>query len=352
MLRGVVFVILACLAVEPAVGQSATVPPPPAIRRWLDVQNVHLFSRFRWVESNTDQITSSTLQWQPQIRARVLIDRAARYSVNFNAGGGSQFVSGWNNTGGGIGLFGGDFNLKQLFVAAEPRRGLQFEVGGLQMARGENTEVTSYDNDAYIVGERVTVRRAEGVLSQIAGTVGHIGDYRTPNVFNRLDEIGDINYGQLLVGLRLAPRVNLSADYTNEDGRDILRQGATIRLPESAAPLTSVKVEGYQRVSGITGQGFNVAGDLRLTRAFTVTAGVAHIDRNYLIPGYMSPNADRYERGTRFYSQGTYALTSELSVGWFHGEAFNIDYNIPNEHRFEVLVMFNPTATLKARRIF
>jgi hypothetical protein len=156
----------------------------------------------------------------------------------------------------------------------------------------------------------------------------------------------------VLVGARLGSHVNVSADYTHEDGRDIVREGIGIRLPESALPLTAIRVDAYQRVSAVTGQGFHLSGELRPTRAFTVTAGVAHVDRRYLVPGYMSPNSDRFERGTRFYNTGTYALTREWSVGWFHGEAFNVDYVIPNEHRFEVLVTFNPTAALKARGIF
>lgn len=352
MRRVAVVAVLLCVSVAGAAAQSADKPPPPAIRRWVDVQNVHLASRFRWVESSTGRITSSTHQWQPNVRARVLLDPDARYSVHVGAFGGSQFVSGWNNTGAGLGSFTGDFNIKQLFVAAEPLRGLELQAGGLYPARGENTEITTYDNDAYIVGERVTLRRAQGVLSQLAATIGYIGDLRTPNVFERLDGMGDINYGQVLVGMRVGPRVNVSADYTFEDGRDIIRQGASIRVPESLAPLRSLKLEAYQRLSDVAGQGVNVSGDFRLTPAFTVTAGLAHIDRNYLIPGYMSPNADRYERGTRFYSQGTYALTRDLSVGWFHGEAFNVDYDIPNEHRWEILVTINPTATLKARGIF
>lgn len=352
MLCRTLVALIFAAAVAPAAAQTSSEPGAPAIRRWVDVQNVHLASRFRWVESNTGVITSSTHQWQPNVRARFLIDARGRYTVHVGAFSGNQFVSSWNNTGGGIGGFGRDFNVRQLFVAAEPVPGIELQVGGLYMTRGENTEVTSYDNDAYIVGERVTVRRETGLLSQVAASIGHIGDLRTPNVFRRLDGMGDINYGQLLVGLRLGRQVSVSGDYTYEDGRDIIREGVTIRLPESAAPLTGLKLDGYQRVSGVTGQGFNLSGNLRLTRALTVTAGVAHVDRNYLIPGYMSPNSDRFERGTRFYSQGAYTLTRDLSVGWFHGEAFNVDYDIPNEHRWEILVTFNPTATLKAHGIF
>lgn len=352
MLARVVIGVLLCACAAPLAAQTPGEPAPPAIRRWLDVQNLHLSSRFRWVQSNTGRITSSTHQWQPNVRARFLFDRDARYTLHIGAFGGNMFVSSWNNTGGGVGDFSHDFNVKQLFVAAEPVPGIELQAGGLYLLRGENTEITSYDNDAYVVGERLTVRRAQGVLSTVAATVGHIGDYRTPNVFKRLDSLGDINYGQVLVGARLGPQANVSADYTHEDGRDLLREGISVRVPEAALPLTGLRLEAYQRVSDVTGRGFNASGDFRLTSAFTVTAGMAHVDRDYLIPGYMSPNADRYERGTRFYSVGNYMLTRDWSVGWFHGEAFNVDYAIPNEHRWEILVTFNPTATLKARGVF
>lgn len=352
MLRVAFAALAVCMCASTSWAQSSNQSSAPPVRRWIDVQNLQLTSRFRWVKSNDGRITSSTHQWQPTLRARVLLDRAARYTIHVGAFGGSHFVSGWNNTGAGLGDFTGDFNVKQLFVAVEPRAGLEIQAGGLYPLRGENTEITSYDNDAYIVGERVSVRRGAGKLSQIATTVGHIGDYRTPNVFRRLDSLADINYGQLLVAARLHERLSLSADYTYEDGRDYLREGFTLRMPDGGAPLTAVRLDSYQRVSSDAAAGFNLAADFRFWRALSVTAGIAHVDRGYVIPGYMSPNADRFERGTRFYSIGTYTLTRALSVGWFQGRAFNVDYPIPNKHRWELLVTINPTATLRAHGIF
>ena len=340
--------LLSCVAM-PASAQPVTPDPPPRLRRFVDVQNVHVASRFRWVESSEGRLTSSTQQWQVNLRGRFLLDSQARYTIHVGAFTGSQFVSSWNNTGGGIGTVTRDFNVKQLFFAAEPIAGVEVQAGGLYLLRGENTEITSYDNDAFIVGERVAWRRAAGVMAQVAGTMGHIGDYRVPNVFRRLDSIADINYGQLLVAARVGRRTNVSADYTHEDGRNILREGITIRV---SPLLTALKFDAYQRLSEATGQGFNLSGDLRVSRAFTITAGVAHVDREYAIPGYMTPNSDRFERGTRWYSLGTYAVTRDVSIGWFQGEAFNIDYPIPNQHRWELLVTINPTATLKSRRVF
>jgi hypothetical protein len=353
-------VLVACLAL-PAAAKAQTAsptqakpaePPAPAIRRWLDVQTLQIASRFRWVESNRGVITSSTHQWQPQLRARLLFDRAARYSLNVGAFGGAHLVSGWNNTGGGIGDVTHDFNVKQLFLSAEPVKGLELQAGGLYLVKGESSEITSYDNDVYIVGERITLRPSEGRVTQVAATVGYFGDPRQPNLFDRFHRIDELNYGQLLVGARLHPRVNVSADYTYEDGRDILREAVTIRLPSRVRVLTGLKFDFYERLSPNRDQGFNASGDLRLTSRLTVTTGIAHVDRNYLVPGYMSPNSDRFERGTRFYSIGAYTLTPELSVGWFHGEAFNIDFPIPNEHRFEIVATFNPLGRLKAKRVF
>lgn len=353
----VLALLLAATPAGPALAQSAMVPtpaatpgtdpPPPAIRRWVDVQHLHLSSRYRWVKASDGRVISSTIQWQPQMRARFLIDREQRYSLHVGAFSGSQFILGWNNTGGGVGLYSGDFNVKQLFVSAQPAPGLELQAGGLYMLRGESTEITSYDNDAYIVGERVSWRPRRGAVTQVAVTAGYIGDFREPNVFRRFHRLSEWNYGQILVGARLAARVHVSADYTHEDGREILRQGLTVRMPPSVKVLAAVKVEAYERLAPEPAQGFNVTADLRPHERFGMTVGVASVDRRY---GPL--NADRYEVGTRFYSMGSVALTPDVSIGWFQGEAFATSYPIPNRHRFELLVTINPTATLKKRRVF
>ena len=81
---------LLCLALlasfTPAFAQTPSAPPTaapaPAIRRWLDVQQVSAGSRFRWYKNSQEQLRSSNLQWQTQLRGRFLFDKAARYSVN------------------------------------------------------------------------------------------------------------------------------------------------------------------------------------------------------------------------------------------------------------------------------
>jgi hypothetical protein len=335
-------------AVPAAFGQSTPAPEPVPVRRWLDVESVHAASRFRWIENSAGRVTSSTIQWQAQARGRFLFDGEGRYTIGALASTGAAFPSSWNNTGAGLGRVTHPFNVKQLFFAAAPGGGLELQIGGLFMDRGELLEQIAYDNDAYIVGERVTWRPAGSRLTQVSVTAGFFGgsDFSEVNVFKRLDRLDDFNYGQALI--RFAPHasVRASIDYTYEDGRDILREGLTIRVPESVRFLRSVRIESYQRLEPDRTAGFNAAADLRLGQ-LAVTGGVMSVDR-----AYGPYNGDRYETGTRYYAVFTYPLTPELSAQFFHTKAFDVDFAIPIAHRYDIVLTVNPTAALKRARVF
>jgi hypothetical protein len=348
--------VLLLAAAVPVAGQSGTqtaTPDAPAIRRWLDVQQVSAGSRFRWYKNSDEQTRSSHLQWQTQLRARFLFDKAGRYNVSTLASTGSSFPSSWNNTGGGWGDYQGPFNIKQLFFTAEPVDGLQVAIGGLHLNRGEMAENITYDNDAFIVGERVTYRPANSRLTQVSVTAGFFGasDYAEVNVFKRFDRMNEFNYGQALVAFALHPRVAASVEYTYEDGRDIFRQGVNVRMPSSVKLLTLVKLEAYQRTSDDDGYGFNVSGDFRYQR-YSLTAGVMSVDEHYGSPLRQPYNGDRYENGTRQYTIHTFDITRELAFTIFQTEAFATDFPINLQHRVDAMVSFNATNLLKRAGIF
>lgn len=350
------FCLLLLSFTTPAAAQNsapAAAQDAPAIRRWLDVQSVHVGSRFRWFENSQERLLSSNLQWQTQLRGRFLFDRAGRYAVGAFASTGATFPSSWNNTGGGLGTYQGFLNVKQLFLAAEPVRGWQFEVGGLHFNRGEMAEHVTYDNDGFLVGERVTYRPTKRRITQVSVTAGFFGgnDFNEVNVFKRFDRMDEYNYGQGLVAFSLHPRVSASVDYTYEDGRDIFREGLNVRMPSSVKLLTALKFEAYQRQSRNDGNGFNLSADARYKR-YSLTAGVMSVDEFYGTPLRLAFNGDRYETGTRQYTIHTFQLTPELQFVMYQSEAFATDFPINIQHRFDALVTFNPTAWLKRRGVF
>jgi hypothetical protein len=347
---GAIVCVLGCAALTCAQSSSSTQDDAdaPAIRRWIDVQHVQLAARYRRIVSTDGEVSSNSLQWQPQVRARFLIDPKAKLSVHVGAFSGSSFISGWNDTGLGIGDPTGTFNVKQIFVDVAPLRGLDLQVGSLYVLRGENTEITTYDSDAFITGERIDWRPSRGPLTQVAVTAGYLGDLRLPNAFDRMNRMNDWNYVQALVGGHIAPGVTASADYTYQDGDDILREGISIALE---GLLASMKVELYQRVSKDVAQGFNMAVDIQPVTPLRITAGIKMIDFAYGIAND-EVNGDRYLRGSHVYTQGTYTLSRDLSAGWVYLEGFGNDQPISNNRRFELLVTFNPTARLKEKGVF
>lgn len=322
------------------------------------MQAVQAGLRYRWNKTSAETVTADGLQWHGLARGRLLFDRAGTLSLNMTASAGSVFVASWNDTGIGTGDFSGRFLLRHLFLAAQPVAGLELQAGGIAPHRGEVSENLSYDTDGYLMGQRATLRPASGRISQVSATAGHIGDPTQPNVFRRFDDFTDYNYGQILVGLRLSDRVVGSVEYTHEDGYDILRQALVVRTAPSVRVLSGVRLEAYQRVSPeeraaadiVTrsgpGQGFNASADLRFGK-LGVTAGVISVDS-----AFRPLNGDRYGIGKRWYTIGTFPVSSDVAVTWYHTRAFDNAFPVSVHHRFDLIVVVNPTARLKRAGVF
>lgn len=347
--RALLLCALVAIAV-PSTADAQTAAPaadPPAIRQWLDVQALQVGARYRWNENSAGVETADGLQWHALTRGRVLFEPAGRVSLNIMASAGSTYVASWNDTGIGTGDFVGRFRVRHLFLAATPVRGLELQAGGLAPYRGDVSENISHDMDGYLVGQRVTIRPSGGRVTQVSGTVGHLGDFAEPNVFRRLDDFVDYNYGQVLVGVQLHDRATASVDYAYEDGRDVFRQALVWRTASTSGPITGVRLESYQRVSAGRGSGLNASADLRFGK-LAVTTGVMSVDRRY-VPTF---NGDRYGIGKRWYSIGTYPVTPSASLVWYHTRAFDNDFFVPVHHRFDLILVINPTAALKRAGVF
>jgi hypothetical protein len=297
----------------PSPNQKTGVPKPaptpvpnPDFRRWIEMDTISLSTRYRYVKLRNGSVISQN-QYQTAIRGRVKFDRNGRYGVVAGLYSGSVLTAGWNNSGWGTGDFQSDTNLKQLYFAAKPSRGLEIQVGGIAPNNGEQSEVIGYDYDAYLTGERVQIRRPKDLwFDEISFTHGYMGANLHPDALRRLKYLNDSNYGQFLVRKQVNKRVGISADYAYEAGRDIFRQAFRIKAGGSGI-LDNVLFENYERISPTKGYGFNIFADKAIDKKLTLNGGFARIDAPMF-------NADRFPPGRRVYLGGVYKFTREFSV--------------------------------------
>jgi hypothetical protein len=67
------------------------------------------------------------------------------------------------------------------------------------VVRGESTEITGYDNDAYLTGQRVSVKRPKDLFfDEVSVTFAYLGDLTTPSITNRYHRLDEVNYRHLL----------------------------------------------------------------------------------------------------------------------------------------------------------
>lgn len=322
-------------APPPAQAPARAAAPAAKTHRWVDIQLAQLDARYRYMDSDAGVTTANQMQNREQFRVGLKFDKAGRYSLQTMAGSGTTFQASWDNSGPGTGDTSEHLYVRQLFLSAAPIAGVEVQLGGIAPVRGESSEITHYDNDGYMVGERITVRRRQLTqLDEIAFTAGHIGDLETPNVFRRFDGISHHNFAQILTSRRFGVRASASLDWTTADHEDTFHEAIRISIKESGI-VDGVRLEFYERVTGVTGKGFAVSVDRVLTKALSVAGGYATVDR------FMALNADRFMRGRRVFVEGRYALTPEITLSAFYTRAFHNDFAMNNRTRFDLVFSYN-----------
>jgi hypothetical protein len=331
------FILLLSLASTTAFAQGGSTPAPaPRTHRWLDWQAGTLDARYRVIENSREVTTTNQAQWRETARLGVLFDRQHRYSVQMLAGTGTTFNGSWDPLGPGTGEGSWNPSVRQLYLSATPVRGATVEAGGFGLLRGEATEITTWDNDGFMIGERATLRRPrELFLDEISVTAGFVGDLATPNVSRRFDRLDDHNYTQVLAAKQIAPRLDASADWTSFDGVSTIREAVRIAT-KSRAPIDAVRLELYQRVEGTRGSGFAVSAERALTAAVAVTGGYSDIDEHY---GPL--NGDRFGIGRHVFTELRYAVLPTLTVSAFYGVAVKTPFPIPSRRRFDLVASWN-----------
>jgi hypothetical protein len=337
-------VFLCLAACTPARAQSDEVQLPPAHPRF-EVQTATLSTRYRVIENSDEAVTSNHIQFKDLFRARLNVDRDQRFTINVGAGTGSSFTSSWDSTGVGSGDPSASMYVKQLYGAVTPLRGLEFQVGGLYVNHGEHTEVTSYDDDGYIMGERVTLRRSSLVyFDEVSVTRAALSSINMPGVIRRLKLFAHQNYWQAQVVKHMGGSISASADFTDVSGAETLRAAVAVHLPKGA-PLSAVRFEQYRRVTMDPAYGFAVIGERPITTHARLQAGYATID-----PNYGGLNGDRIQRGQRVFGMATIPVMRALNVQVFATQAFGNDFTVTNRTRFDAVVTYDVLAAVRRRR--
>jgi hypothetical protein len=318
----------------------------PEFKRWFEIEAWTLSTRYRYIRTNAGVVTNNQQQWQMQFRSRFKFDAKAKYGVVAFVSSGNVFNGGWNNTGIGTGDFQTNLYVKQLYFNARPNKKVEVQFGGIDINRGENTEITTWDNDGYITGERLIVRHPKALwFDEISATNGYLGDTSHPSIFGRLHRLNESNYHQLLVRKQATREIGVSADYTFWGGADFLHEA--VRAKPRNFLFTTLLFEVYQRVSEPGGYGFDAFAERVINRKFTVNGGFARVDRFLIL------NADRFPPGKRVYGSAFFRPSKEFTFQSIIIQGLG-ELPVPSTHRtrFEIILTWNVVEALHRHHIF
>jgi hypothetical protein len=329
-------------------------PQPPdataakaRIGRWLDLQNVSANLRFRFIDTSAGVVTTRQLQHRETLRGRLKGDRAGHYALNFGVYTGARFTSGWDNTPWGISNAQKNFAFKQLFVAAQPAAGLEGQVGSLYIIKGESTEITTYDEDGYIMGERVSARRPKTLFfDEISFTSAYLtGDPARISVTKRFAHVDEPNYRQFLVDKKLGGRAGVSADFTAVSGARTWRQAVTVKTPFRG--VDTLAFENYERTRLNRDYGFAAWVEKAVWKSLVLNGGYASIDAHY---GGL--NADRFNIGNRLFLTATRVLTPALTASAFITTAVGHNGVLPQRTLWNLVLAYNALPDLRRTGLF
>ena len=309
----------------------------PGLSRWLEFSKITLASRYMYVENSAQATTTTQLQHRQDLTGRLKFDSQGKYALHFWINSGRRFTAGWDESAVGPRRGNTNLYLKHLFLSLRPVKGIEYQMGSFDFLRGQNTEITSYNNDGYLMGQRLIVRRPKELFfDEMAATYAYFGDLNLPNINKRYHHLRQSNYHQFLVSKNLGKRAVISGDYTFVAGAETLRQGIKMKTPEFKL-VDSIRWENYQRLDVNAAYGFAVLAEKALTKKWSFTGGYTQID-----PKYGNVNADKVYQGKHLYLLTNYNLTDEVTIGVFHGHLLGQPgVTLPVRTRTEIVLRYN-----------
>jgi hypothetical protein len=367
---------------------AATANTPPVERpltaRWLDLETLSHSERYRNAFANGGGHDFNNAQQRSLILGKIKLDSEGRYDIGFRAssgryfnwayGGytGANFLSRVNSTAfvnsactprEAFGIYqavfadpggktiadavkseGWNFYMRELYLSATPVKPVAVEFGSFSIERGYSSEITTFDEDGYLSGERIRFHDPEHLFfDQISFTNAFFGDIATPNLFARGSSLAKFNYRQVAVKKQLNKRVGFSGEYTWQTEIDTLREAAVLGAEELKV-VDSVRFEAYERLNpkvypglaqsmigpipslSVPGaSGFAVAAEKRRGK-LSGDVGYASIDGNYsvytgarFLEAVAFPlNGDSYGQGNRAFVHALYKIAPAVTAFGFY----------------------------------
>jgi hypothetical protein len=330
----------------PALGQTAPPQKTPAapLTRWIEMQNATLNVRYRFVDNSAGVVTTNQVQHRESLRARLKFDAPGKYGLNVGLFSGSRFTSGWNNTGMGLGGWQAPLGMRILYVGAQPIAGIEAQFGSLFIIKGESTEITTYDDDGYVIGERLSMRRPrELFFDELSATIGYFtADPAEYGVSKRVKYLNERpNYGHFLMDKKIGARAGVSLDFTSVGGARTWRAATNVTTRELRV-LDSVLFENYRRTNNNPAYGFALTANKAATRRVGLSGGYASID-----PLYGGLNSDRFHIGNRVFFMTTYTFSPRFTASAFITRAVGNDVAIPQRTLSNLIFSYNALPDLR-----
>jgi hypothetical protein len=346
------------------------------LSRWLAINQMNFSLRYRSIFDGDGVHTYEQAQQRTLLDGRVKLDKQDKVSIGFRLSSGhyfdwayADFIGGGSteanlksvprfaslvdqqdaiNSGPLSPLYpsGGWAILpRQLYLDVKPFSGLELQYGSLGFNRGVGSEITSYDEDGYIAGERMMVRKPQYLyFDEVSVTYGYLGDIMTPNFFDRYQRLTQANYHQFLLRKKLTPWLEVSTDYTYEVTHTI-REAAYIKT-KWAKGVDAVRLEAYQRPFDANnvdtdhysaGSGFAITAEKAFQKRLLLQTGFSDVDYNYDVYAHngnnsiwaFALNGDQYGMGKRPFVRATVNVTPYFNLFGYFSQV--VDYNYAND---------------------
>lgn len=297
--------VLTLLVAQALLAQEAT-----GISRWTMVDRATV--GLRYIGANRGDL--SQLQHQEVFRGGIRFDKASRFSLKSSLATGPYFSGGWNHTPAGSQPGLGRLFWRELFLSAQPIRGVELAYGGMGL-EPNGTGLAGLAGVGYVTGQRLVIRRPEFGLDRVAVTYGYLGDFNQPGMESRFRRLGRANFRDLIVEKRIR-RLTLSSQVTSFGGRSVLSVGATVALPGESVG----RWEYYHRSRLDRANGFHAGFERNFHERLTAGGGYVSVD-----PNFGRLNSDAFWDGRRWYASATVPLQRGMNINLLYNKAVGND---------------------------